>query len=231
MSILTNLLMVPSIRYNTSSFFLKTFDAMINSIISDLGKVLINFDNSIFLKKMVEFTSFSFHEISSFVADHREIIRAFDSGKLTPSGFYNQVVKILKADISYGHFYRIYNDIFSLNQAAVDIMAKAKTSCRMVLLSNTDEMRFGFIKKTFPEVLFFDEYVLSYQEGCMKPDFRIYRVAVQKAHAPADQCVFIDDRRENIEAAEELGIHAVHYHSPAALEAELSRLGVLSSKS
>lgn len=201
---------------------------MISSVISDLGKVLINFDNSIFFKKMAEFTSFSEQEISMMVTDHWEVIRAFDSGKLTPPEFYDQAVKILKADIIYDDFFRIYNDIFSLNKATVDIMANARPSCRMVLLSNTDEMRFGFVRKTFPEVLFFDEYVLSYQVGCMKPDHRIYRVALQKAQAPADQCVFIDDRLENIETAEELGIQAVHYHTPAALETELSRLGVLS---
>lgn len=204
---------------------------MINSIISDLGKVLIDFDNSIFFKKVAEFTSFSEQEISMVVMDHWEVIRAFDSGKLKPTEFYDRAVKILKADIVYDDFFKIYNDIFSLNRATVDIMTNVRPSCRKVLLSNTDEMRFGFIKKTFPEVLFFDQYVLSYEVGCMKPDHRIYRAALQKAQAPADQCAFIDDRLENIEAAEELGIQAVHYHTPAALEAELSRLGVLSLNS
>ena len=201
---------------------------MIKCIISDLGKVLIDFDNSIFFRKMAEFSFFSDQEISVIVANHPEIIRAFDSGDLSPSEFYDQAVNILKADIIYDDFFRIYNDIFSLNKATVDIMAKIRLTCRMVLLSNTDEMRFGFVRKTFPEVLFFDEYVLSYEVGYMKPDYQIYREALQKAQAPAHECVFIDDRLENIKAAEELGIQAIHYYTPAALKADLSRMGLLS---
>jgi putative hydrolase of the HAD superfamily len=38
--------------------------------------------------------------------------------------------------------------------------------------------------------------------------------------------VFIDDRKENAEAAASLGIHAVHMQSPAQLREGLNRLGI-----
>ena len=202
---------------------------MLKSVISDLGKVLVNFDNSIFFRRVAQFTSFSEQEIAEVVAEHPDIIRSFDLGKIPPADFYHQAVKILKADIDQNGFFGIYNDIFSLNRDTIEIMQKLSPCCRMVLLSNTDEMRFGFVKKTFPDVLFFDEYVLSFEVGSMKPDPGIYQAALQKARALPHECVFIDDREENIKAAEELGIHTIHYHNPAELKAELSRYRLLVS--
>jgi putative hydrolase of the HAD superfamily len=202
---------------------------MVKSVISDLGKVLVHFDNSTFFRNVAQFTDFSEQEISEILTERLDIIRAFDLGKISPADFFLQTAKILKADIDYDGFFHIYNDIFSLNENTVEIMAKLDSSCRMILLSNTDEMRFGFVRKKFPEVLFFDEYVLSFEVGSLKPDPQIYRVALQRAQALPHECVFIDDREENIKAADDLGIHTIHYCYSSDLEAELSCYGLLAS--
>jgi FMN phosphatase YigB (HAD superfamily) len=97
----------------------------------------------------------------------------------------------------------------------------------MVMLSNTDVMRFGFIKDRFPEVLLFDEYVLSYEVGYVKPDPRIYEIAVDKAEVSPNECLFIDDRRENIEAARQLGVQTIHCREDSDLEASLRTLGLV----
>ena len=45
--------------------------------------------------------------------------------------------------------------------------------------------RFGFIKKKFPEILLFDDYILSFEVGYMKPHPEIYTEALKKARVPA----------------------------------------------
>ncbi len=101
-----------------------------------------------------------------------------------------------------------------------------RSKYRLILLSNTDVMRFGFIRKRFPEILFFDAYVLSYEVGYMKPAPQIYKVALKKAKARAEECLFIDDREENVEAALKLGIHAIHFGPQANLEISLREYGL-----
>jgi len=200
---------------------------MISSVISDLGKVLIDFDNSIFYRKISRHSSLSLEEIGPKIDVHSAIGKDFDAGKLSAHDFYRQVTRTLEARLEYDAFYDMYNDVFALRPAIATILAELKPRYRLVMLSNTDVMRFGFIRSRFPEVMFFDDYVLSYEVGFIKPDPRIYRIAVQKARAPASDCLFIDDRPENIEAARKLGLHTIQYSEGVDLKQALQALGLL----
>src|SRR5699024_7984361 len=55
-----------------------------------------------------------------------------------------------------------------------------------------------------------DGGVFSYDVGYMKPDEEIYKILINKYKINPEEAVFFDDREENIEAANKLGIHAVH---------------------
>ena len=45
--------------------------------------------------------------------------------------------------------------------------------------------------------------------------------------APAERCLFIDDSLKNVDGAKTVGMHAVHFQSPAKLEADLKAFGLL----
>lgn len=196
---------------------------MIKSVISDLGKVIVFFDDHIFFNKMACFCPFTEEQIAEKMTGQPDLIRSFDTGKITPEVFYERSLRILEAKLDYETFYSIYNDIFLLDPPILEVFKKLKPRYRLVLLSNTDVMRFGFIQRKFPEILIFDDYVLSYEVGTMKPDPLIYRTAVKKAKARIEECLFIDDRAENIQAAEALGMEGIHFLPETDLEAELRR--------
>ncbi|MBS3819705.1 HAD family phosphatase [bacterium] len=199
---------------------------MIQCVISDLGKVLILFDNGIFYRKIARFSSFSSNQIEKKVREHRETIQDFDTGKLSPQQFYKKVKEILKLNIGYSEFYSMYNDVFFLNVPVLNLFYQLKKNYRLVLLSNTDVMRFTFLKKKFPEILIFDEYILSYEVKMMKPNPWIFRKALQKGGVKPEDCVFVDDREENIQEAERLGIHTIHMKPHTHLENRLRKIGV-----
>ncbi len=199
---------------------------MIKSVISDLGKVIIFFDNHIFFKKIAQYSPLSEDEIVAKVYENLELLKLFDTGKVTPDEFYGRAKILLQAQINQELFYSLYNDVFSLNPPVVKILESLKPHLRLVLCSNTDVERFGFIRKFFPEILFFDGYVVSYEVGFMKPHPRIYEVALDKAAAKAEECVFIDDREENIAAARELGLETILLTPDTDLEQELMLKGI-----
>lgn len=199
---------------------------MIRCVISDLGKVIIFFDNNIFFEKIADYSPYSKEEIRELALAHFELVEFFDKGEITPQDFHARVIQKLEARIDYDTFFSIYNDVFYLNPPVLQIMKRLKRNYRLVLLSNTDTMRFGFIKKKFPEILIFDEYVLSFEVGFMKPHPRIYKEALKKAEFPANECVFIDDREENIEAAAKLGMNGIHMGPQTDLEAILKETGL-----
>jgi putative hydrolase of the HAD superfamily len=96
-----------------------------------------------------------------------------------------------------------------------------------MILSNTDEARFGFIKDTFPQIQFFNEFMLSYQLGYVKPQPQIFQAALAQTGSQPSECVFIDDLSENVSAAAELGIRTILFRDRSQLENELRELGLV----
>lgn len=200
---------------------------MITCVISDLGKVILNFDNHIFFQKMEEYCPYSAQDIAERVHWYRDMIRFFDTGKIEPDDFYKNAVQRLEAKIEQETFFQIYSDVFFLNPPVLKLLSVLKGRYKLFLLSNTDIERFGFIKKKFPEIFIFDDYILSYEVGYMKPHPQIYKEALKKAHAQPEECVFIDDLRENIRGARDLGMNAILYGPHTDLKADLEKMDVL----
>jgi putative hydrolase of the HAD superfamily len=200
---------------------------MIRTVISDLGRVVLWFDNNIFLRKLAECAGKPFADVKATVHGDLELFRRFDGGVVTPYEVFERVTGLVGADISYAAFFEMYNDIFSLNAPAIDVLAQVKAAgYKTLLLSNTDPERFAFVRTRFPEILFFDDYVLSYELKLLKPDPAIYLAAVRLAGASPQECVFIDDMEENIAGAVATGLAGIHYTPATDLAAELKKLGL-----
>jgi len=199
---------------------------MIRTVISDLGKVILWFDNGIFFRKMAALCSCPEEKIREVVHRRAEMIELFDTGKITPQHFYSRAIAELNASVSYEDFLAAYRDVFWPNPPVLELYKKLKGKYRLILLSNTDVVRFSFIKEKFPEILFFDAYVLSFEVGVMKPRPEIYEEALKRAEAEASACVLIDDMEENIQAASALGLKAILYQPGTDLEKELRAFGL-----
>jgi putative hydrolase of the HAD superfamily len=200
---------------------------MIRAVISDLGRVVLWFDNDVFLRKLAARARRPFEEVKAAVHRDLELIRRFDGGAVTPAGFHVRVTAAVGAEMSYDEFYAIYNDIFAPNPAAIDVLARIKAAgYRTLLLSNTDPERFGFVRRRFPEVGFFDGFVLSYELRLLKPDPAIYLAAAARAGCAAGECVFIDDLEENVQGAVSVGLTGIVYRPETDLAGELRKLGL-----
>ena len=200
---------------------------MTRAVISDLGRVVLWFDNNVFLRKLAGKAGRSFEEVRSAVHGDLDLLRRFDAGAVTPAGFLEQVTSAVGARVPYGEFYAIYSDIFTPNPPVIDVLSKVKAAgYKTLLLSNTDPERFGFVRRRFPEILFFDDYVLSYELKLLKPDPAIYFAAARKAGCRPDECVFIDDMEENVAGAVAAGLAGILYKPETDLATELEKLGL-----
>lgn len=73
----------------------------------------------------------------------------------------------------------------------------------------------------------FQTLVVSGQEHVSKPDPKIFHLLCARAGlAPAD-CVFIDDSHKNVAGAQSVGMDAIRFTTPPALEAALTQRGIL----
>jgi len=70
----------------------------------------------------------------------------------------------------------------------------------------------------------FDAMIGSGDVGFMKPDPRIYRLALEGLGVQPEEAVFVDDFLENVNGARALGMHAIHFKNPKQALGDLKRL-------
>jgi HAD superfamily hydrolase (TIGR01509 family) len=70
----------------------------------------------------------------------------------------------------------------------------------------------------------FDEMVISAEIGVMKPEARIYEMALGKLGVAAAESVFVDDFPENVEGARAVGIQAIRFQESEKAKEELMQL-------
>lgn len=106
--------------------------------------------------------------------------------------------------------------------AYVDRLAAA--GLHVGLLSNAaDNARSVFAKK-YGILDHFQSVTISAEEGVMKPDPRIFHIALARAGARPEEAVFVDDFAENVAGAQAVGLIGVHFTDPAVARLELLRL-------
>ena len=69
-----------------------------------------------------------------------------------------------------------------------------------------------------------DPIVYSWDIGVTKPEAAAFVVALERAPVSAKSILYVDDRRENVEAADAVGLHATLVDDQATLEAALLAL-------
>ena len=99
-----------------------------------------------------------------------------------------------------------------------------KAGYGIYLLSNYSEDLFTKHTKGASFLNDIDGKVVSYQIHEIKPNPEIYLYLLNKYNLKADQCLFFDDREQNVEGAEKLGIHAIRVESQEQLLGELEKL-------
>lgn len=97
---------------------------------------------------------------------------------------------------------------------------------RIGLLSNAAPDLDHRLVQDFGVDIDWDDRVISGLVGLAKPDLAIYRLAAKRIGLPETACFFIDDLKENVEAAWLAGMQGNHFQGDyAALQTELRAAG------
>ena len=93
-------------------------------------------------------------------------------------------------------------------------------------LTNWSGETFPVALQKFPFLSWFEGIVVSGDEKLKKPDPAIYQLLLERYQLKAADCVFIDDRADNVEAAVALGFEGIHFSNHKQLQNELLKLKI-----
>lgn len=100
-----------------------------------------------------------------------------------------------------------------------------KGGIHVYYLSNTEKETLAHLREREFWKLW-DGGIASCDVGICKPDARIYKALLMHYHLDPSVCLFVDDKKENIEQATALGITGIQYQNPRALQTSLLACGL-----
>ena len=186
----------------------------ISSIIFDFGGVVLNLDEHKTYTAMCNLLDCNHDEMIEKL--HKDnIFFDFECGKISSELFIEHVKSIAKKPIQTQEIKNAWNAmLLDLPLSHVEVLLKIKPIFRTFLLSNTNaihEEAFveGIKNQGIPYSLhdLFENVWYSHDLGLRKPNHDIFEEVMRQANLKPEETLFLDDRHDNISAAQQLGIH------------------------
>ena len=201
---------------------------MINTIIFDLGAVLIDWNPHYMYRTLFA----DEEEMKNFLAtictsDWNE---EQDAGRSLQEGTDLLVKQHPEHEANIRAFYTRWEEMLGDPLwETVEIFKKLKESGKYKLyaLTNWSEETFPIALKRYDFLSWFDGIVVSGEEKIRKPTPEFYQILIQRYQVKPKEALFIDDNYRNILAADMLGIKSIHFTSAELLKTELKNLNIL----
>lgn len=149
----------------------------------------------------------------------------YESGRINTDDFLAELNKHLDCNIDRAEFTKLWTATFRENTEMALLMQELRRQRPLYLLSNTNEIHYEYLESSFQVSRHFDELILSYKVGSSKPEPEIYEEVLRRSGMAPEDCFFIDDLNQNVEAARRLGIRAHRFTGIQELKNELVALG------
>lgn len=195
--------------------------AKFDTIIFDLGNVIIDLNAHLVLKRFAELAPSATKSIPDLIKDTQLLID-YETGRLTTSEFVAATNNFLGAEISESDFAHAWNlMIGEIPLSRLNLMKELQKTHQVLILSNTSKLHEDY----------FDEYIkhhhgaqsmaehvhhalYSHLIKLRKPKSDIYQYVIDNYLDEPGKALFLDDKLENVNAAIEMGIKSVQVQYP-----------------
>jgi putative hydrolase of the HAD superfamily len=181
---------------------------MIKNIIFDFGDIFINLD------KQATYNAMAKLGVTEISKEMIGVYHQYEKGLISTDDFvefYHQKCTIGKDDLV-SAWNAILLDFPLKRLAFLKDLFEGKRF-RLFLLSNTNELHISHIQKTWGMEVYtafkscFEQFYLSHEINFRKPDRNIYEFVLNENHLIPEETLFVDDLKENTDAAKELGLN------------------------
>jgi len=199
----------------------------IDTVIFDIGNVLYRWDLRCLFEKLID----DAEELEWFLAHvvTPEWHFQHDAGR----PFADMVAERSREFPEYSDHILAYSQRFPETIAGpvdgmLDIVRTlAERDVPLFAISNFGAESWAQFRPSAPVFDLFRDIVISGEERLIKPETAIFELALRRFGRRADQCLFIDDRLDNVEAGEAIGLAGHHFQDATQLGSALKALRLL----
>ena len=196
----------------------------IQGFIFDLGNVLVRLDASSIPRALVLWKEDSF-----IINEIKEIYDQWESGKINTEFFVQAIQPLLPSPMGRMEFEKQWGEVLAGPMLGMEsLLKRLRKKVRLALLSNVNPLHWKIVLKDYQNFLtYFEALFPSFQTGHLKPNSESYLQIAQFFRLELNQLAFVDDRLENVRAAQKMGILAHHFESLELFEEWLKRNNLL----
>jgi putative hydrolase of the HAD superfamily len=151
----------------------------------------------------------------------RALVRGLETDALSEDEFGERFGELLELDDRTGLIERMFGGVRADERMLAAVRAVRAAGLRTGLISNSMGGA-SYDRDLFPQL--FDGVVISGDVGMHKPQPEIFLLGAERAGVAPQECVFVDDLRENCVGAEAVGMTAVLHRGADTTLPELERL-------
>lgn len=197
----------------------------IKAIIFDFGGVLMRTDDPEPRQRMAKRLGLSIRELEAIVFEGEDGHMA-EVGAITSEERWKRVTAMLglSAPDAWQSFPGQFFAGEVLDIELLEYVRDLHGTYKTALLSNASDSLDEYVRNTLELGDAFDAIIISALVGVSKPDPAIYHLALDQLQVAPDEAIFVDDRRDNVEAAASVGMHAIQFSTREALMGQIDRL-------
>jgi putative hydrolase of the HAD superfamily len=149
------------------------------------------------------------------------LVRGLEVGELHEDDFGERFGAMLGVEHRTDLLERIFSHLRPDTIMVEAVRRARRQGVRTGLISNSMGAAY-YDRSTFPEL--FDGVVISGDEGIHKPQPEIFLLGAERVGLAPEECVFVDDLRDNCEGAEGVGMTSVLHRGADSTLPQLERL-------
>lgn len=200
----------------------------IDTVVFDLGGVLIDWNPVYLFRQIFEDESEMHHFLTHVCSPHWN--EQQDAGRSVAEATELLVREHPQYEAQIRAYYGRWEEMLGGPiLGTVDILETlhSRGSHRLYALTNWSDETFPLALSRFDFLQRFEDILVSGKEKMKKPEPRIFHLMAERFGINPASAIFIDDNPRNVEVAEEIGFHAVRFHSPGQLREALAEKGIL----
>ena len=199
---------------------------MIKTFLFDMGNVLVRFCHTRMCAQIGELCGRPGDDVREALFGS-ELQWRFERGFISEGEFHIQMEQLLEHALDQEALIHAGSNIFELNESLVPILDALRAGGhRLVLLSNTSVSHFEFVQRTFDVLDRFDDFVLSYRVGAMKPEPAIYTAALHAIQCEPRECFYTDDIPDYVAQGRKFGLDAEVFTDTETFQQQLAARGI-----
>ena len=196
----------------------------LKAFIFDLFGVIISFDETIVYQRIAKYCNDS--EQAAVALKGLVSCPKLITSQITLQDVYHDISEKHGLSLTYDEFEILWLEPYTESMLGMSkILETLQSKYQLLLLSNVDPYYWLTVRARHPEVNYFDSILLSCGLGIAKPDHRVFSYAATVAELSPSECFFVDDKAENIKAAQSCGFNAYLFDGISGLQKTLKCVG------